>query len=182
MLFGLATDVGFELPGEIDGVKEMYKGKAMIGGCEVKLTPVQDKILLRGKREGARPARSLEELKDDLYNWEKHVDPKDIKELEEKGITKDILDEAMHTLRASNQSFAGEDQAMPGERIHEQRPVGHMYQSAVRMYIKLLKECSGTKEDPGSMYKAMFTEDQEVDLSIFDMEEKRIKALRKRGL
>ena len=160
----------------------MYKGKAMIGGCEVKLTPVQDKKLLRGKREGARSTRSLEELNDDLYNWEKHVDPKDIKELEEKGITKDILDEAMRTLRASNQSFAVEDQAMPGERIHEQRPVGHMYQSAVRLYIKLLKECAGSKEDPGLMYKAMFSEDQPMDLSIFDMEKERITALRKRGV
>ena len=170
------------MPGEINEVKEMYNGKAMIGGCEVVLTPVQDKLLRRGKREGARPARSLEELKDDLYNWEKHVDPNDIKELEEKGIDKSVLDEAMLTLRASNKSFAGEDQAMPGERIYEQRPVGHHYKSAVRLYIKILKECAGSKEDPGLMYKAMFGPDQPVDLSVFDYEADKIKKLRKRGV
>lgn len=181
-MFSSFADVGFELPGEINEVIEMYKGKAMIGGCEVQLTPVQDKLLRRGKREGARPARTLEQLNDDLYNWEKHVDPKDIKELEEKGITKDILDEAMLTLRSSNRSFAGDDQSMPGERIHEQRPVGHLYKSAVRMYIKLLKECAGSKEDPGLMYKAMFAPEQPVDLSIFEYEAERIKTLRKRGV
>jgi hypothetical protein len=176
------TDVGFELPGEINEVKELYKGKAIIGGCEVKLTPVQDKKLRRGKREGARPSRTIDQLKDDLYNWEKHVDPKDIEELVEKGISKDVLDEAMRTLRASNRSFAGDDQAMPGERIYEQRPVGDMYKSAVRLYIKLLKECAPTKENPGRMYEAMFPIDQPVDLSVFEYEKKRIEAVRKRGI
>jgi hypothetical protein len=180
--FVASTDVGFELPGEIDEVKSLYNGKAMIGGCEVKLTPVQDKLLRRGKREGARPARSLEQLNDDLYNWEKHVDPKDIKELEAKGIDKSILDEAMRTLRLNNKSFAGDDQAMPGERIYEQRPVGHHYRSAVRLYINLLKECAGSKEDPGLLFKAMFAPDQQVDLSVFEYEAERIKALRKRGI
>lgn len=160
----------------------MYDGKAWIGGCEVILTPVQDKLLRRGKREGARPARSLEELKDDLTNWEKHVDPKDIKELEALGIDKSILDEALITLRQNNRSFAGIDQAMPGERLYEQRPVGEHYRYAVRLYIKLLKECAGSKEDPGLMYKAMFSPDQQVDLSIFEYEAERIKALRKRGV
>ncbi len=161
---------------------EMYNGKAVIGGCEVQLTPVKDKLLLRGKREGARPARSLEELNDDLNNWEKHVDPKDIKELEELGIEKSILDEALRTLRLNNRSFSSIDQAMPGERLYEQRRVGQDYRNAVRMYVKLLKECAGSKEDPGLMYKAMFLPDQPMDLSVFEYEEERIKALRKRGV
>jgi len=170
------------MPGEIDEVKEMYQSKAMIGGCEVQLTPVRDKLLRRGKREKARPARSLEDLNDDLNNWEKHVDPKDIQELEEKGIEKSVLDEAMRTLRKSNRSFAAIDQAIPGERLYEQRPVGHHYKSAVRLYINLLKECAGSKEDPGLMYEAMFSPDQPIDLSVFEYESERIKALRKRGV
>ena len=177
-----STDIGFEMPGEIDEVQKIYDGKATIGGCEVLLTPVQDKLLRRGKREGARPARSLEELNDDLTNWQKHVDPNDIKELEALGIDKSILDEALITLRQNNRSFAVIDQAMPGERLYEQRRVGQHYRDAVRLYIKLLKECAGSKEDPGLMYKAMFSPDQSVDLSIFEYEAERVKALRKRGV
>jgi hypothetical protein len=174
--------IGFELPGEIDQVKELYNGKATICGADVTFRPVRDKLLRRGRREGARPERSLEELNDDLNNWERHVDPKDIEELEKLGVEKSILDEIMLTMRHHNRSFAAVDQAMPGERLHEQRRVGQHYQDVVRKYIKTLKECVATKEKPGMLYEAMFAPDQEVDMGVFDYEEERIKALRKKGM
>ena len=68
--------VGFKLPGEINKVRDVYEnGGAIIGGCEVVFHAVQDKLFRRGKRENARPSRSIEELRADLNDWERHVDP-----------------------------------------------------------------------------------------------------------
>ena len=172
--------VGFELPGEIEEVKELYKGKATINGCDVTLRAVRDKLLRRGVRETARPSRSIKELHSDLYDWERHVDPKDIAELEELGVEKGVLDEIMITLRHHNRTFAAGDQSISGERLYQERAVGDHYASVVRKYLKLLKSCIGTREDPGLMYEAMFSPDQEVDMGLFDLEEERLKKLREK--
>jgi len=174
--------IGFELPGELDQVKEMYNGKAIISEAPVTLRPVWDKELRRGVRQGARSERSLEELDDDLNNWERHVDPKDIKELEDLGVEKSILDEVMRTLRHHNRTFSSIDQAMPGERLYPERRVGTHYRDFVKKYIKILKSCVATRENPGLMYEAMFSPDQDVELGLFDIEEKRIAELRKKGI
>lgn len=175
--------VGFEMPGEMDQVKELYKDlKATIGGAEVTFRPVRDKMLRRGVREGARPTRSVEELRSDLYDWERHVDPKDIQELADLGIEKGVLDEAMITLRHHNRTFAAGDQAISGERLYQERQTGMHYRDVVRKYLKVLKGCVGTREDPGLMYWAMFAPDQEMDMGLFDIEEERISELRKKGI
>ncbi|KAL7442045.1 hypothetical protein ACHAXM_011272 [Skeletonema potamos] len=174
--------VGFELPGEIKEVIELYNGRATIGGAEVTLRPVRDKLLRRGVREASRPARSLEILENDLYNWERHVDAKDIKELEDLGIEKSVLDEIFVTLRHSNRTFGAIDQAMSGERLYQEKRRGAHYKILVRKYLKILKSCIATKEDPGLLYEAMFPPEQEVDLGLFDIEENRIKELRRKGV
>lgn len=175
--------VGFELPGELDRVREAHAGgRASIGGAEVRFRTVWDKPLRRGVREGARPARSVEELRGDLRDWERHADPEDIKELERLGVEKGVLDEVMLTMRHHNRTFAATDQAMPGERLYQERRVGTHYRDAVRRYLRVLKECVGSREDPGLMYWAMFNPDQEMDMGLFDSEEERIKELRKRGV
>lgn len=175
--------IGFELPGEIDQVREVYtEGKAVIGGCEVTFRSVRDKLLRRGRRETARPSRTIEELHADLYDWERHVDPKDIAELEHLGIEKGVLDEIMLTLRHHNRTFAAGDQSILGERLYEKRQVGTHYRDVVRKYLKLLRSCVGTRNDPGLMYEAMFRPDEEVDMGLFDIEEERIKDLRKKGV
>ncbi len=174
--------VGFELPGEIKEVIELYNGSAIIGGAEVKLRPVKDKLLRRGKREAARPARSLATLDNDLYNWERHVDPKDIKELEELGIEKSVLDEIFVTLRHSNRTFASGDQAMSGERLYQEKRRGAHYKVLVRKYLKILKSCVATREEPGLLYEAMFPPEEDVDTGLLDIEEERIKELRRKGL
>jgi len=174
--------VGFELPGEIDHVIDLYNGKATISGSDVTLCAVSDKLLRRGVREGARPSRSAEELHADLYDWERHVDPKDIAELAELGIEKGVLDEIMITLRHHNRTFAAGDQSISGERLYQERKTGTHYRDAVRKYLKVLKSCVGTKEDPGLMYEAMFSPDQEVDMGLFDIEEERIREMRKKDI
>ncbi len=175
--------IGFELPGEIDQVREVYtEGKALIGGCEVTFRSVRDKLLRRGRRETARPSRTIEELHADLYDWERHVNPKDIAELEHLGIEKGVLDEIMLTLRHHNRTFAAGDQSILGERLYEKRQVGTHYRDVVRKYLKLLRSCVGTRNDPGLMYEAMFRPDEEVDMGLFDIEEERIKDLRKKGV
>ena len=163
-------------------VVELYKGKATINGCDVTLRPVRDKLLRRGVRETARPSRSVEELHADLYDWERHVDPKDIAELEELGIEKGVLDEIMITLRHHNRTFAAGDQAISGERLYQERATGNHYRDTVRKYLKLLKSCVGTRDDPGLMYEAMFSPDQEIDMGLFDMEEERIKQMRSKDV
>lgn len=175
--------VGFELPGEIDKVRDVYEnGRAIIGGCEVTFRAVQDKLLRRGKRETARPSRSIEELRSDLNDWERHVDPEDIAELAKLGVEKSVLDEIMLTLRHHNRTFAAGDQSILGERLYEERQVGTHYRDAVRKYLSVLKSCVGTREDPGLMYEAMFRPDQEVDTGVFDIEEERIRELRNKGI
>ena len=175
--------VGFELPGEIEKVKEMYKdGKATIGGAEVLFRPVRDKLLRRGVRSQVRPSRTAEELRRDLRDWERHVDPKDIQYLEDNGIEKGVLDEIMITLRHHNRTFAASDQAVSGEKLYQERKTGHHYRDMVRHYIRELKSCIGTKEDPGLLYWGMHYPDQEIDLRIFEEEENRIKELRKKGV
>jgi hypothetical protein len=176
--------VGFELPGEIDKVRAAFvQGTAVIGGCEVTFSSVHDKLLRRGKRETARPSRTIDELRADLYDWERHVDPKDITELVKLGIDKGVLDEIMLTLRHSNRTFAAGDQSILGERLYEERQVGTHYRDAVRKYLKELKSCvPPTRDEPGLLYEAMFRPDQDVDTGLFDIEEERIRELRKKGI
>lgn len=176
--------VGFELPGEIDKVRAAYvQGIAILGGCEVTFSSVHDKLLRRGKRETARSSRTIDELRADLYDWERHVDPKDITELVKLGIDKGVLDEIMLTLRHSNRTFAAGDQSILGERLYEERQVGTHYRDAVRKYLKELKSCvPPTRDEPGLLYEAMFRPDQDVDTGLFDIEEERIRELRKKGI
>lgn len=176
--------VGFELPGEIDNVRAAFvDGTILIGGCVTTLNVVHDKLLRRGKRTTARPSRTIDELRADLYDWERHVDPGDIAELSRLGIDRGILDEIMHTLRHHNRTFAAGDQSIGGERLYEERQVGTHYRDAVRKCLSVLKSCVPTsREEPGLLYEAMFRPDQEVDMGLFDMEEDRIRKLRKNGI
>ncbi len=130
--------VGFELPGEIDKVRDAYgDGRANICGCEATLRPLGDKLLRRGKRETARPSRTIEELRADLHDWECHVDPDEIAELAALGIDKGVLDEIMLTMRHNNRTF------------YEERQVCTHYRDVVRKYLSVLKSCVGLARIPG---------------------------------
>ena len=71
---------------------------------------------------------------------------------------------------------------MSGERLYQEKRRGAHYKILVRKYLKILKSCVATKEDPGLLYEAMFPPDQDVDLGLFDIEENRIKELRRKGV
>ena len=91
-------------------------------------------MLCKTKRTTARPSRTIDELRVDLYDWEPHVDPSDIVELSRLGIDKNMFyfDEIMYTLRHCNRTFAAGDQSISGERLYEERQVGTHYCDAAR--------------------------------------------------
>merc|ERR1712085_63963 len=99
-------------------------------------------------------------------------------ELADLGIEKGVLDEIMGTLRHHNRTFAAADQAMSGEKLYQERATGTHYRDMVRKYMKELKSCTGTKEDPGDLFWAMHYPDQEMDTGLFEEEAERIKELR----
>ena len=180
-----ATDayVGFELPGEIDRAVAALGARASIGGADVVLTAVADRRQLRrGVRETSRPERAVDELRSDLDDWERHVDPADLAELEALGVRKDVLDEVMRTLRHGNRTFAAADQAIAGERLYEDHAPGGHYREVVQTYLDVVRSCAGTREEPGLLYEAMFEPDMDVDTRLFDMEVERIGEQRKRGI
>ena len=82
-----------------------------------------------------------------------------------------------------NRTFAAGYQSISGERLYEERQVETHYRDAVRKYLSVLKSCVSTSRDePGLLYEAMFRPDQEVDTGLFDIEEERIRELRKNGI
>ena len=175
--------VGFELPGEVDRALSALGNMASIGGADVVLTPVVDRRQLRrGVRETSRPERAVDELRSDLDDWERHVDPADLAELEALGVRKDVLDEVMRTLRHGNRTFAAADQAIAGERLYEDHAPGGHYREVVQTYLDVVRSCAGTREEPGLLYEAMFEPDMDVDTRLFDMEVERIGEQRKRGI
>ena len=175
--------VGFELPGEVEGAVAALGARARIGGADVVLAAVSDRRQLRGGvRETSRPARTVDELRSDLDDWERHVDPADLDEIERLGVGRDVLDEVMRTLRHGNRTFAAADQAIAGERLYENHEPGGHYREVVQTYLETLRSCAGTKEEPGLLYEAMFEPDMDVDTRLFDMEVERIGEQRKRGI
>ena len=124
-------------------------------------------------RAEKRPARSTEELWDDLNNWEKYVDTADIEYLEEHGVSKVIVDEALRRIRRNNPTFGPLDQAVRSEAIEPDTAPGDLYKEIVQLYIQTLKECVATPDNVGPMYEALHMPDEPIDLSIFDDWEKR---------
>lgn len=184
--------VGFDRPGEAKAVLDAYRPTGEKGDKKsnqfrvdldgsgrdaTRLRMVKEHLLRRGKKLQPRPARPVEELWDDLQNWERHVDPEDVRILvEDKGVPKQVLDDIFFNLRYRNPSFGALDRAIPSERLRPEFPnPGDHWKRTVRLYVKELIEESATKDDPGDFIKMMHFEGEELDLSIFDREEQRIK-------
>eukprot|EP00549_Striatella_unipunctata_P001237 CAMPEP_0118684008 /NCGR_PEP_ID=MMETSP0800-20121206/6390_1 /TAXON_ID=210618 ORGANISM="Striatella unipunctata, Strain CCMP2910" /NCGR_SAMPLE_ID=MMETSP0800 /ASSEMBLY_ACC=CAM_ASM_000638 /LENGTH=541 /DNA_ID=CAMNT_0006580637 /DNA_START=270 /DNA_END=1895 /DNA_ORIENTATION=+ len=144
------------------------------------LRMVKERKVRRGLMHDERPRRPVETLLQELdssSNWEKHVDPNDILQLERAGIRKDILDDTFDTIRRHNRTFAIEDTSIRGERVNNTEEMGHQFKTFVRMYIETLKECVSTPERPGNVYEDIHYPGEELDLSIFDLEKERQKKL-----
>jgi len=141
----------------------------------VRVRPVKERRMLRGKKLGERTERTQEELLYSLQSlWEEHVDPKDIEYLESVGVARSVLEDAFMTTRYNNPTFGVEDLARVGERMHDDKVPGQAFEEFVQLYVETLKDISTTKENPGRMFEGLFFPGEELDLTIFDEEEERL--------
>lgn len=182
---GKATDlayVGFDSPGEAEAAIQALNGKLILGNRRTTLSLVKDRKIpnLPDSIPDQRPERNLEELLDDLNNWEKYVDPNDLKILADAGVRKIALDEALRSIRFRNASFGPLDMSARSEALEENKLAGEQYQELVRLYIKTLIECLPTREDVGEMYESLHFPDEPIDLGIFEREEQRLSQLEER--
>jgi RNA recognition motif-containing protein len=173
--------VSFDELGEAEAALEaLSKGGGRVNGLGPNMVIAkQVKELDQTPRE-KRPARSEDELLDSLNNWEQYVDPTDLEELLAHGISKEALDEALRAIRYHNPTFASFDQAMRSETMNPEKDAGGMYEELVQTYVRALKECLATPENPGPIYESLFFAGEEVDTEIFDREPERQKELKKR--
>lgn len=173
--------VGFDALGEAEAFVKAVSGRVKaLGNSPVVARTVGDKKIPGYKPREARPNRTEEELLDDLNNWEKYVDPKELKELEDLGVNKMALDLAFRSMRFQNSTYGPMDRALRNETFFTDKEAGEEYRETVREYITTIKECMGTPEDPGDTYKALFMPGEKIDLSIFDYEKRRQARIKKR--
>jgi len=167
--------VGFDELGEASAAMEANNRIEGLGHNTVVMKKVRDSRKIPREQ---RPARSDTELTDSLDNWEQYIDPKDLAELIEHGISKEALDEQLRSIRYHNPTFSGLDQAIPSESMDHQDS-GYMYKELVQEYVETLKECLSTPENPGPVYESLFYPDEELDLEIFENEPARQEKLKK---
>jgi hypothetical protein len=186
---GLRTDrafVGFDALGEAENAVKACSGLFQIGNSKAIVRLVRDKHQYRLERNSrkepqeSRPMRDQEEILNSLNNWEQFVDPDEIEELEKHGVRKDALDDIFRTMRFHNKTYGPLDQALTRERLTPGRAAGDDYRETVREYIDTLKECIATPEQPGLIYESLFFPNEELDMSIFDMEKERQAKLREK--
>lgn len=172
--------VGFDGHGEAEAAMAACGTNGRIEGLG------HNKVIMKRVRDTRkitrdnRSARTEEELLDSLDNWEQYVDPKDLEELLENGISKEALDETFRGIRYQNPTFSSLDQAIRSEAMNPEHESGGMYRELVQQYIVTLKECLSTPENPGPIYESLFLPDEELDTEIFEDEVDRQEELRKR--
>jgi hypothetical protein len=171
------------------GFDEHGEAEAAMSLCETngRLTGLGDnKIIMKRVKEATkiarekRSAREEEELLDNLDNWEQFVDPEDLQELFDAGISKEALDEALRAIRYQNPTFSSLDQAIRTESMNPEKEAGGMYREMVQTYVSALKDCISTPDNPGPIYESLFLPDEEVDTEIFEDEPLRQEELKKR--
>jgi hypothetical protein len=158
----------------------MSKGGGCVNGLGPGMvTAKQVKELDQTPRE-KRPARSKDELLDSLNNWEQYVDPTNLEELLAHGISKKTLEEALRVTLYHNPTFASFHQAMRSKTMNPEKDAVGMYKELVQTYVRALKECLVTPENPGPIYESYFFAGKEVGTEIFDREPERQEELKKR--
>eukprot|EP00980_Cylindrotheca_fusiformis_P028185 scaffold22586_cov138-Cylindrotheca_fusiformis.AAC.5 len=166
--------VGFDELGEAEAAMDALSAKGgRIASGTLGVNPVivmTVKELNKKVKRERRQTRSDEEILDSLHNWEQFVDPADVDELIEMGVSKEVLDETLRAIRYQNPTFASLDQAMRSETLDPDMEVGGMYRQLVQEYIATLKECIATPEEPGLIYESLFAPGEEIDTEIFEDE------------
>ena len=178
---GLPTGVafvGFDMPGEAERCMKAYSGKFSVGSVFVPGKLVHDRrIPGERKLRDRRLQRSEAELLEDLNNWERFVNPRDLAELQAAGIEHHVLDESIRQLRFNNKYFGALDSSLAGESIDPTKDGGELFKEMVQLYIETLKDCIATPENPGELFEAVHFPDEEIDISIFDRDRNRQKEL-----
>jgi hypothetical protein len=172
--------VGFDKPGEAEAaINEIGRAlrlgdrKAWLSLVKMRLAPFQSY-----KGPDTRPERPIEELLRDLTGWEQYVDPADIQLLEDNGVSKQVLDDALRNMRFNNHTFSVLDQSIRDEALEPEKRAGQQYKDIVQLFIKTLIECLPTKENPGELYPHHFApEEQDID-SMFEKEKERQELIR----
>jgi RNA recognition motif-containing protein len=137
-LDGLPTGqayIGFDLPGDAEKALKNLTSKVKIGDRFSFIKLVKDRQAPDRPYAGPerRPDRSVDELLKDLNDWEQHVDPEDIKILEEGGVSKHVLDEALRAIRYNNETFGPLDHAVRGESLEPKKERGQQYRDIVSL-------------------------------------------------
>ena len=172
--------VGFDEHGEVEAAMTACESSGRVIGLG------HNKVIMKRVRDSRnitrhnRSARGEDELLESLDNWEQHVNPNDLEELLDSGISKDALDEAFRAIRYQNPTFSSLDQAMRSETVNPEHESGGMYRELVQTYIATLKDCISTPENPGAIYESLFLPDEELDTEIFEDEVARQKELQER--
>lgn len=174
--------VGFDVPLEAEAVISSLKGSMRLGNVVAKMRPVKDRRIpgIPIARPEKRPERAAEELLDDLNNWERYVEPEDLKLLVAAGISKDVLGEALRGIRYNNASFGVFDASIRAEALQPEKETGELYRELVQMYVSTLKDCIATPEDVGELYESVHFPGEQLDLSIFEQEKIRQHSLHER--
>eukprot|EP00522_Entomoneis_paludosa_P017345 CAMPEP_0172449510 /NCGR_PEP_ID=MMETSP1065-20121228/8197_1 /TAXON_ID=265537 /ORGANISM="Amphiprora paludosa, Strain CCMP125" /LENGTH=1052 /DNA_ID=CAMNT_0013201197 /DNA_START=155 /DNA_END=3313 /DNA_ORIENTATION=+ len=166
---GAPIFIGFDEADEADAcVKQFTDGKVEIHGHMTHMRYCPDrKIPHLDTSPKIRQRRSIEQLEDELENWEKFVSEEDIKYLDENGFPRVIVDEVLRGIRRNNAYFGPIAGSLATEVI-EPELLGRAWEELVKEYVSIMKECVATPEDPGEEYLEQFYPGQPVDLSIFD--------------
>lgn len=172
--------VGFDIPGEAEAAIKSLHGRIELGGRKAVMKLVGDRSIPGQPvpRPEKRPERSVEELLEDLNNWERFVDPADLEELESIGISKVVIDEALRGIRYSNPTFGAFDSSLRSESLEPEKMTGQQYKELVQMYVATLKECVATPDNVGRLFQGMHFPDEPIDMEIFDAEVERQKAIK----
>jgi RNA recognition motif-containing protein len=187
--------VGFDQRGEAQKALDDWKTKSvqekqqgLLGGgggvdgdvdfdtsLEPELHLVTQKWLRRshrnrsGKHIDPRRERPIDELLDDLHNWEQHVTrPHEIDDIVSFGIPKDVMTQVFRKMRFQNRSYGAIDQERRADKLEQDRPSGARYAEFVDMYVHVLRNCITTPNYPGEMVEQMFEPGDEVDLDLVD--------------
>jgi hypothetical protein len=172
--------VGFDIPGEAEFAIRSLNGRIELGGRKAVMKLVGDRSIPGQPvpRPEKRPERSVEELLEDLNNWERYVDPADLEELENIGISKVVIDEALRGIRYSNPTFGAFDASLRSESLEPEKMTGQQYKELVQMYVATLKECVATPDNVGRLFQGMHFPDEPMDMEIFEAEKERQKDIK----
>jgi hypothetical protein len=172
--------VGFDIPGEAEHAIKSLNGRIELGGRKAVMKLVGDRSIPGQPvpRPEKRPERSVEELLEDLNNWERYVEPADLEELEAIGISKIVIDEALRGIRYSNPTFGAFDASLRSESLEPEKMTGQQYKELVQMYVATLKECVATPDNVGRLFQGMHFPGEPIDMEIFDAEVERQKGIK----